>query len=85
MFIAWTVHLEYESQMLAFLLDIIEVAEVCVSKIICLVSNANVILQSHTGAAMAKAFQDMLLRFELTDKVTISFMPLMFAFADHTI
>jgi hypothetical protein len=28
-FVAWTVHLEYEGSMLAFLLDIIEVPEVC--------------------------------------------------------
>jgi hypothetical protein len=28
-FVAWTVHLEYEGTMLAFLLDIIEVPEVC--------------------------------------------------------
>ncbi|KIK31379.1 hypothetical protein CY34DRAFT_103359, partial [Suillus luteus UH-Slu-Lm8-n1] len=28
-FVAWTVHLEYEGKMFSFLLDIIEVAEVC--------------------------------------------------------
>jgi hypothetical protein len=28
-FIAWTVHLEYEGEMLAFLLDIVELPEVC--------------------------------------------------------
>jgi hypothetical protein len=30
-FIAWTVHLEHQDNMLAFLLDVVEVPEVCVS------------------------------------------------------
>jgi hypothetical protein len=30
-FLAWTVHLEYEGEMLSFLLDIVELAEVCYS------------------------------------------------------
>jgi len=28
-FVAWTVHLEYEGEMLSFLLDIVELPEVC--------------------------------------------------------
>ena len=28
-FVAWTVHLEYEGEMLSFLIDIIELLEVC--------------------------------------------------------
>ena len=35
-FVAWTVHLEHEGKMFLFLLNIIEVAEVCC--IICLIS-----------------------------------------------
>ena len=50
-FIAWTVHLEHDGTMLAFLLDIIEVPE------------------SHTGVALAKAFQKMLESFGLQDRV----------------
>ena len=50
-FVAWTVHLEHNGTMLAFLLDIIEVPE------------------SHTGVALAKAFQKMLETFGLQDRV----------------
>jgi hypothetical protein len=50
-FVAWTVHLEHNGAMLAFLLDIIEVPE------------------SHTGVALAKAFQQMLETFGLQDRV----------------
>jgi hypothetical protein len=50
-FVTWTVHLEYNGAMLAFLLDIIEVPE------------------SHTGVALAKAFQQMLKTFGLQDRV----------------
>lgn len=51
-FVAWTVHLEYEGTMLAFLLDVVEVPE------------------SHTGVALAKAFQKMLEAFGLQNKVS---------------
>jgi len=50
-FVAWTVHLEHNGAMLAFLLDIIKVPE------------------SHTGVALAKAFQQMLETFGLQDRV----------------
>jgi hypothetical protein len=50
-FVAWTVHLEYESRMLSFLLDCVELPE------------------SHTGLALAKAFQKMLKRHGLEMKV----------------
>jgi hypothetical protein len=50
-FVAWTVHLEHDGTMLAFLLDIIEVPE------------------SHTGVALAKAFQKMLETFGLQERV----------------
>lgn len=50
-FISWTVHLQHEGKMLAFLLDFVEVAE------------------SHTGVVMANAFQDMLERFGLQEKI----------------
>lgn len=49
--VAWTVHLEAECRMVAFLLDIVEVPE------------------SHTGRALAKAFQKMLESYELEKKV----------------
>jgi hypothetical protein len=51
-FVAWTVHLEYNGTMLAFLLDIVDVPE------------------SHTGVALAKAFQRMLKTFGLQDRVS---------------
>ena len=61
-FVAWTVHLEHEGCMLAFLLDIVEVPE------------------SHTGLALAKAFQKMLEGYGLKDKVRIfTFIVLIFA------
>jgi len=50
-FVTWTVHLEHNGTMLAFLLDIIEVPE------------------SHTGVALARAFQKMLETFGLQDWV----------------
>jgi len=58
-FVAWTVHLEHEGTMLAFLLDIVEVPE------------------SHTGVALAKAFQKMLEAFGLQNKVS-SHLPMLF-------
>jgi len=51
-FVAWTMHLEHEGSMLAFLLDVVEVPE------------------SHTGVALAKAFQKMLEAFGLQNKVS---------------
>jgi hypothetical protein len=50
-FVAWTVHLEHNGAMLAFLLDILKLPE------------------SHTGVALAKAFQKMLKTFGLQDRV----------------
>jgi len=67
-FVTWTVHLEYEGQMLSFLLDVVELPEVCEinnTKYI----TTNTYFQSHTGVAMAKAFQAMLERFGLTKKI----------------
>jgi hypothetical protein len=55
-FVAWTVHLEYNGTMLAFLLDIVDVPE------------------SHTGVALAKAFQRMLETFGLQDRVSFQFI-----------
>jgi hypothetical protein len=56
--------------MLAFLLDIVEVAEVTCSHLSWLhVLMFFFIYQSHFGPALAKAFQDMLSHFEITDKV----------------
>jgi len=54
-FVVWTMHVEHEGAMLAFLLDIVEIPE------------------SHTGAVLAKAFQDMLVMFELQDRVCSHF------------
>jgi hypothetical protein len=51
-FVAWTVHLEHDGVMLAFLLDIVEVPV------------------SHTGVALARAFQKMLTTFGLQDRVS---------------
>jgi hypothetical protein len=51
-FVAWTVHIEHEGTMLAFLLDIMDVPH------------------SHTGVALAKAFQSMLETFGLQDRVS---------------
>jgi hypothetical protein len=50
-FVAWTVHFAFRGEMLAFLLDIVELPE------------------SHTGATLAREFQDMLTRFGLTHKI----------------
>jgi hypothetical protein len=52
-FVAWTVHFEHNGNMLAFLLDIVEVPK------------------SHTGIALAKAFQKMLKTFGLEDRVSL--------------
>jgi hypothetical protein len=50
--------------MLAFLLDVAELPEV-----FSVISITNTPFQSHTGVAMANAFQDMLERFGLTEKI----------------
>lgn len=55
-FVAWTVHLEHNGSMLAFLLDILKVPE------------------SHTGLALAWAFQKMLETFGLQDQVSLQFV-----------
>jgi hypothetical protein len=65
--VAWTVHLEYEGSMLVFLLDIIEVPEVHLYPLSNTFSTNKV--QSHTGAALGKAFQGMLECFGLTGQV----------------
>jgi endonuclease IV len=69
-FIVWTVHLQHEGKMLAFLLDVIEVPEVrfpiCHCTFLLLM-----LFKSHTGIVMANAFQDMLERFELQEKVKL--------------
>jgi hypothetical protein len=52
-FITWTMHLEHNGTMLAFLLDVIEV------------------LESHTGMALAKAFQQKLKMFGLQEWVSL--------------
>ena len=61
-FIAWMVHLEYKGSILSFLLDIIKLPEISFKQ------NTN-ISQSHTGVAMAKAFQHMLEQYGLTQKI----------------
>jgi len=59
--------------MLAFLLDIVEVAEVHHSYTVpsLPVINVNIFLQSHIGFTMAKAFQEMLVQFGLEEKVCL--------------
>jgi len=52
-FIAWTVHLEHEGEMISFLLDIIEVAEVSIY----FRHRSNfliIVIQSHTGEAIIR-------------------------------
>jgi len=64
---AWMVHLEYDSEMLGFLLDIAELLEVCYLSYKHL--PALIYFQSHTGIAMANAFQNMLKQSGLTKKI----------------
>jgi hypothetical protein len=68
--VAWTVHLHHEGHLLAFVLDIVEVPEV--SSPVCILINIVhlVIVQSHTGEALAQAFHDMLVEHKLTNKVS---------------
>src|SRR5271168_527690 len=50
-FVAWTVHLEFEGEMLAFLLDIIEVPKVCLPTLLMMFFFSNwTILASLTQA-----------------------------------
>jgi hypothetical protein len=57
--------------MLAFLLDIIEVAEVCVHACMHMPKLTLLLTQSHTGANLAAAFQAMLERFGLENKILL--------------
>jgi len=61
------VHLEYGGEMLAFLLDIAELPEVCYSYY----NNLSLLIffQSHTGVVMANAFQVMLKQSGLSKKI----------------
>ena len=70
-FAAWTVHLEHNGRMFSFLLDIIEVPEVRyhACDIQCTLTQ---ILQSHSGATLAKIFSAMLAQHGLSDKVCFS-------------
>ena len=68
-FIAWTVHLEHEGQMLAFLLDMVEIPEVMSYAVTVCQSTYLSLIQSHSGVTMALAFQHMLKRFRLQDRV----------------
>ena len=55
--------------MISFLLDIVELPEVHSLLLKYKIHNTDNFLQSHTGATMANAFQDMLNRFGLTEKI----------------
>ena len=69
-FVAWTVHLHHKGHLLAFVLDIIEVPEVRLLVHTTYSTNVHLlVLQSHTGEALARAFHDMLVKHGLTDKV----------------
>ncbi|HEX4019504.1 MAG TPA: hypothetical protein VHX63_00025 [Acidobacteriaceae bacterium] len=65
-FVAWTVHLQHEGKMLAFLLDIVEVPEVRLFLQFILFL---MVFESHTGIVLANAFQGMLERFGLEEKI----------------
>lgn len=58
--------------MLGFLLDIVEVAEVRFFYLLFVYSQL-MVFESHTGVVLAKAFQAMLERFELQEKVRVLF------------
>src|SRR5271154_6164964 len=66
-FVAWTVHLEHDGHMLSFLLDIVELPEVC--PLLHDHTHNPTPWKSHTGLTMARAFQQMLKKFNLTKKV----------------
>ena len=68
-FVAWTVHLQHDGEMLAFLLDICEVPEVCLSGIRC--NGELTIWQSHTGVTLARATHAMAVEYSLEDKVSL--------------
>jgi hypothetical protein len=61
--------------MLAFLLDIVEVPEVRISIHACMFLLL-MLFKSHTGVVMANAFQDMLERFGLQEKVSYCYTPI---------
>jgi hypothetical protein len=56
--------------MLAFLLDFVEVPEVCYL-LAAIVSSRLTVFKSHTGVVLANAFQQMLERFGLEEKVRL--------------
>lgn len=69
-FVAWTVQIEHEGHPLVFLLDVVEVPEVCPvsfghSESLC----RRKPWQSHTGATLAREFNLMLLRYGIANKV----------------
>jgi hypothetical protein len=67
-FVAWTVYLEYNGEMLCFLLDIIKVPEVSYLSHSSPVAGTDM-FQSHTGTALAHSFQQMLEWFSLKGKI----------------
>ena len=69
-FVAWTVHLQHEGHILAFLLDIIEVPEVRLSDTSLFLTDS--FLQSHTGDTLGQEFHNMLVEHGLEDKVNLS-------------
>ena len=68
-FVAWTVHLEHQGHMLAFLLDVVEVPEVRAYSCVRFPELMLPLPQSYSGANLAAAFQAMLERFGLKNKI----------------
>jgi hypothetical protein len=66
-FLAWTVQLEHEGQPLVFLLDIVEVPEVCQN-----VTAQRLVVypqKSHTGVTLANQLNALLVRYGIAHKV----------------
>ena len=72
-FIVWTVHLQHDGKMLAFLLDFVKVPEVRFLFLL-LLYFLLMVFESHTGVVLANAFQDMLECFGLEEKVEAHFL-----------
>ena len=67
-FVAWTVYLQHEGVPLVFLLDIIEVPEICSFYSVSTYVSSQ-LFQSHTGKVQAREFNEMLIHYGIADKV----------------
>ena len=73
---AFTIHYTSEGKVQSFLLDVVEVAKVCLFLFNCVkeLTEHTLCDQSHSGKNLTEAFHHVLVDFGITDKVCVLFI-----------